>query len=118
MFFVLFWRGAGGLSLGRTKNANLVTYLKRESSIEYSSGYVSVDDGTRIFYRTYGLETAKKIPLLCLSGLTRNSSDFHELASKFGEERFVIALDYRGRGHSDYSNDWKKYMEFGKKRVV
>ncbi|MGB3688155.1 MAG: alpha/beta hydrolase [Jannaschia helgolandensis] len=48
-------------------------------------------------------------PLLCLSGLTRNSTDFdYVLPYLLGEHR-VIRLDYRGRGKSQRAPDWKTY---------
>ena len=48
--------------------------------------------------------------MLCLSGITRNSSDFHPLAEHLAAEgRRVIALDYPGRGRSDYDPDWRNY---------
>ena len=54
------------------------------------------------------------IPAVCLAGLTRNSADFGPLASALaaghaGKKRRVLALDYRGRGLSDYDPDWKNY---------
>lgn len=49
------------------------------------------------------------MPLLCLAGLTRNSLDFEPLAEGLGEPRRVIALDYRGRGRSQYAADPSSY---------
>jgi pimeloyl-ACP methyl ester carboxylesterase len=51
--------------------------------------------------------------VVCLPGLARTSADFHELALALAEDeaspRRVIALDYRGRGLSEYDRDWKNY---------
>lgn len=48
--------------------------------------------------------------ILCLSGLSRNTRDFNDIA-KFLQERGyrVVALDYRGRGDSDWDPDWRNY---------
>jgi pimeloyl-ACP methyl ester carboxylesterase len=44
-------------------------------------------------------------PLLCLPGLTRNSKDFAPIFALFGQERRIIAIDFRGRGKSQYAAD-------------
>jgi pimeloyl-ACP methyl ester carboxylesterase len=52
-------------------------------------------------------------PLLCLPGLTRNSRDFHDLATVLadprGHRREVFTLDSRGRGRSESTPDPKTY---------
>jgi len=53
---------------------------------------------------------SEPVPVLCLAGLTRNSKDFHVVASRLAETRRVIVPDYRGRGLSDYARDWKTYQ--------
>jgi pimeloyl-ACP methyl ester carboxylesterase len=63
--------------------------------------YVTVADGLRLHFRDYP-GAAGKAPLLCLHGLTRNSRDFAELAERYSPGRRVIALDFRGRGLSEY----------------
>lgn len=55
-------------------------------------------DGTRIAYR----DTGEGPPLLCLSGLTRNASDFDYMAPHLEGTR-LICMDYRGRGASAWS---------------
>lgn len=67
----------------------------------YRDGYLVVGDGMRLHYRDYP-GPAGKPPLLCLHGLTRNSRDFAEFAELHSPEWRVIALDFRGRGASDY----------------
>ncbi|TYC66995.1 alpha/beta hydrolase [Stappia sp. BW2] len=54
--------------------------------------------------------TPSAIPVLCLPGLSRNTRDFNEIA-RFLQSRGhrVIALDYRGRGKSDWDPDWRNY---------
>ena len=62
-------------------------------------------DGLRLWYEDQG----DGPPLLCLAGLTRNSTDFdYVLPYLLGEHR-VIRLDYRGRGRSQRAPDWRSY---------
>jgi pimeloyl-ACP methyl ester carboxylesterase len=72
-------------------------------------GRVTVQDGKRIYYRDYGPRVGGATAVLCLTGLTRNSKDFHRVAGRLAERRRVICPDYRGRGRSDYDRDWRKY---------
>jgi pimeloyl-ACP methyl ester carboxylesterase len=44
-----------------------------------------------------------------LPGLTRNSRDFEALARYLSDRRRVITTDLRGRGLSDYDENWKNY---------
>lgn len=48
------------------------------------------------------------LPLLCLSGLTRDSRDFDYVMPYLAGCR-VIRLDYRGRGKSDWAEDFNTY---------
>ncbi len=49
-------------------------------------------------------------PILCLPGLTRNSLDFNAMGEFFAVRGHrVCALDYRGRGLSDFDADWRNY---------
>ncbi len=67
-------------------------------------------DGLSLCYRDYGDPLWPAPPVLCLAGLTRNSKDFHALASRLANRgRRVLSLDYRGRGRSDYDPDWRRY---------
>ncbi|MBP7243441.1 alpha/beta fold hydrolase, partial [Amaricoccus sp.] len=54
-------------------------------------------------------EEGAGLPLLCLPGLTRNGSDFDELAAALGGRRRLIRLTLRGRGASDRDPDWTRY---------
>lgn len=67
----------------------------------YRDGYLRVGDGLRLHYRDYP-GAAGKPPLLCLHGLTRNARDFAEFAELHSPAWRVIALDFRGRGSSEY----------------
>ena len=58
-------------------------------------------DGLRLHFRDYA-GASGKVPLLCLHGLTRNARDFAAFADRYSPGRHVIALDFRGRGMSDY----------------
>lgn len=69
--------------------------------------YQSSDD-LSLYYREYGTSDDLS-PLLCLSGLTRNSGDFHDFAERYCPTRKVYALDYRGRGKSDYDPNFENY---------
>ena len=74
----------------------------------FSEHYYTSSDGLKLYYREYG--TAEDAcPILCLSGLTRNSGDFHDFAERYSASRKVYALDYRGRGKSDYDQNYGNY---------
>ena len=66
-------------------------------------------DGLTLSYRDYGSRFATKTPVLCLAGLTRNAKDFHDLALDLAPDRRVVSLDARGRGRSDYDDNWSNY---------
>ncbi|MBM3485449.1 MAG: alpha/beta hydrolase [Alphaproteobacteria bacterium] len=70
--------------------------------------YRSSDD-LRLYFRDYGDPAADATPILCLTGLTRNSKDFHGLAERLSTRRRVICPDYRGRGRSHYDSDPRNY---------
>ena len=72
-------------------------------------GYLGTHDGLRLYYRDYGDPLSPAAPVLCLTGLTRNSGDFDRLAPRLAAQRRVVTLDYRGRGRSDYDPDWRHY---------
>jgi len=49
-------------------------------------------------------------PVLCLTGLSRNTRDFNDIAEFLQSAgHHVYALDYRGRGQSDWDPDWRNY---------
>jgi pimeloyl-ACP methyl ester carboxylesterase len=79
----------------------------------FAGGFVTAQDGLRLFVREYGTRSARSLPVVCLPGLSRSGSDFHELATALSTDarapRCVIAIDSRGRGRSDYDRDPKNY---------
>lgn len=76
--------------------------------MEYSEHTYKSADGLDLYYREYAGDVSKT-PIVCLSGLTRNSAEFHDLAIRYCGTRMVYALDYRGRGKSQYDSDYKNY---------
>lgn len=66
-------------------------------------------DGLELYARDYGPREPASTPVLCLSGLTRNSRDAQPLAGHIAHDRRLIAPDYRGRGRSAYAPDWATY---------
>jgi len=78
--------------------------------VAWQDKYFTSQDGLRLYARDYEKSgDADAAPVICLSGLTRNSKDFHELASRMAPTRRVVAMDYRGRGRSDYTKEWATY---------
>jgi pimeloyl-ACP methyl ester carboxylesterase len=79
----------------------------------FRSLFISARDGLRLHARDYGPLAAPALPVVCLPGFARTAADFHELALALAEDgtapRRVLALDYRGRGRSDYARDWREY---------
>ena len=61
-------------------------------------------DGLNLFYTDEG----DGLPVLALSGLTRNSRDFDFVAPHLEGVR-LIRMDYRGRGKSEYARDFTTY---------
>jgi pimeloyl-ACP methyl ester carboxylesterase len=57
-------------------------------------------DGLRLYARVYAGPEPSAKTVLCLHGLTRNSSDFEDLAPHLQNRYRVIVPDVRGRGRS------------------
>lgn len=79
----------------------------------YTDAFITAPDGLRLHARCYGRPNRAALPVVCLPGLTRTAADFDALASALAADntnpRRVIALDYRGRGESDYDRDPRNY---------
>jgi pimeloyl-ACP methyl ester carboxylesterase len=77
--------------------------------------YFTSRDGLRLYGRHYPAKgaTLHARPVLCLAGLTRNSRDFHDVASALAAHpstpRDVYTVDTRGRGLSEHAKDWRDY---------
>ncbi len=64
----------------------------------------TTSDGLHLYYEDEG----DGLPLLCLSGLTRTTRDFDYVAPHLRGVR-MIRMDYRGRGQSDWDENWQNY---------
>jgi pimeloyl-ACP methyl ester carboxylesterase len=64
----------------------------------------TTSDGLNLVYRDEG----EGLPVLCLSGLTRNSTDFNYMAP-YAKDVRLIRLDMRGRGQSDFDPEYNNY---------
>jgi pimeloyl-ACP methyl ester carboxylesterase len=78
-----------------------------------NSLFVSAQDGLRLHVRAHGARTNRALPVVCLPGLARTTADFDTLALALASDREgprrVLALDYRGRGKSDYDRKAANY---------
>jgi pimeloyl-ACP methyl ester carboxylesterase len=80
------------------------------TDVPVTSTFVSAPDGLQLHARCWGRRAATKLPVICLPGLARTTADFDALAPALAEDgRRVIAIDYRGRGQSDYDRDPANY---------
>ncbi len=76
--------------------------------------HFTAQDGLRLHARYYPAPASRRRTVLCLPGLTRNSRDFHILASFLSSPhnpnaRDVVAVDYRGRGRSQWDSTPRNY---------
>jgi pimeloyl-ACP methyl ester carboxylesterase len=73
--------------------------------------YITAPDGLQLHVLTFGRPALA--PVVCLPGLTRSSADFVALAQALATDpddpRYVLALDYRGRGRSEYDRNAANY---------
>src|SRR5262249_24419726 len=78
-----------------------------------TSHFITAQDGLKLHVRAYGSRSAPALPVICLPGLARTSADFDGLAQALADDpthpRYVLAMDYRGRGLSDYDRDPGNY---------
>lgn len=66
--------------------------------------FFQTSDGLSLHYQDAGAG----VPVLCLAGLTRNTTDFDYITGKLPPAR-MIKMDYRGRGLSDWAEDYSTY---------
>lgn len=79
------------------------------SAERFTDYQFTADDGIALHGRIYGTNSASP-PVFCLAGLSRNSRDFHGLASMLAQSgRKVVTLDYRGRGLSAWDPNPANY---------
>jgi pimeloyl-ACP methyl ester carboxylesterase len=75
--------------------------------------FVSAPDGLRLHVRGFGTRDGGRTPVVCLPGLARTTDDFDTLAQVLANDpkrpRYVLAIDYRGRGDSEYDRDPANY---------
>src|SRR5438309_504694 len=74
-----------------------------------ASQFITSHDGLKLHVSAYGARTATAAPVVCLPGLARTGADFDALATALSGDmqraRYVVTMDYRGRGLSDYDSD-------------
>lgn len=82
-------------------------------SDQFRDVFCQSTDGLKLHAKTIGPEDSPALPVLCLPGLTRTADDFDDIARALALDptapRHVVAIDYRGRGLSDYDPDPAKY---------
>lgn len=76
---------------------------------EWVDRYWSSDDGLKLHYRDYA-GPHERPPILCLPGLTRNARDFEPVAERYAGEWRIIAVEFRGRGLSEYDPNPANYV--------
>lgn len=69
--------------------------------------WFELPDGLKLYGREHGPPDGSLI--LGLHGLTRNAEDFDALGRRLPACWRLLALDFRGRGQSDYDAQWQRY---------
>jgi pimeloyl-ACP methyl ester carboxylesterase len=87
----------------------VLSLATQTSQASWTAVHFRSTDGLTLFARDYNRD-ALGLPIICLSGLTRNSKEFHFLARHLSGKHRLIAPDYRGRGQSEYAKDWQTYQ--------
>jgi pimeloyl-ACP methyl ester carboxylesterase len=75
---------------------------------EHRDVWYQSNDGLRLYARDYP-HPAPRATVLCMHGLTRNSTDFGELCAALNDDFRLIAVDQRGRGRSQYDPNPVRY---------
>jgi pimeloyl-ACP methyl ester carboxylesterase len=74
---------------------------------------IAAQDDLKLAARLFGRRHPRRLPMLCLAGLSRNSRDFIRLGQYLAERpdnpRLVAAVDVRGRGLSAADRRWHNY---------
>ncbi len=75
-----------------------------------SEEFITAQDGLSLYTKSFGGPYINQPCVLCLSGLVRNSSDYEDFATVLASKGFfVVTMDYRGRGKSEYDKDFNHY---------
>lgn len=74
----------------------------------WTDRYWTSRDGLKLHYRDYA-GPKDRPPILCLHGLTRNSRDFEDVAGRYAGDWRLLALDFRGRGLSEWDSQSERY---------
>jgi pimeloyl-ACP methyl ester carboxylesterase len=90
--------------MSQTDNDGAETGMAADRSL-----FVTAQDGLRLHVRAYGARASAALPVVCLPGLARTAADFESLAATLSSDRQVFAVDYRGRGKSDYDHNPANY---------
>ncbi len=77
--------------------------------MEWRERRYTAQDGLGLYCRDYGDALSRRLPVLCLAGLSRNAKDFDDFASRLSADRRVLCPDLRGRGRSDRDPNWRNY---------
>lgn len=107
--------GEPGARALKTDRMVLKQNMSRSDSPSASSRranrFIAARDGLRLHCLDYPADHTARAPVVCLPGLTRSAEDFDLLARALAAQgRRVVALDYRGRGLSDWDADWSHYV--------
>lgn len=82
-------------------------------TVEFEEIYYTSRDGLQLYGRHYPAPRTGRRPVVCLPGITRNSRDFHRIATRLATDpvapRPVYTLDLRGRGRSEHDREPKNY---------
>lgn len=75
--------------------------------------FITAPDGLRLHACAFGRRRHGVPAVVCLPGLARAADDFQALATALAghaaDPRYVLAVDYRGRGESDYDTNSANY---------
>jgi pimeloyl-ACP methyl ester carboxylesterase len=94
----------------RSRQGRLVVTMPEHDGTSF---FVSAPDGLQLHALCYGDRCGHRRPVVCLPGLARTSADFDALARALSGDpdrpRPVVAIDYRGRGRSEYDTNPANY---------
>lgn len=71
--------------------------------------WFKTSDGLKLHALAAGAARPRRLPVVCLPGISRTAEDFRTLLSAFANNRRAFALDSRGRGLSEWDRNFKNY---------